>query len=89
MAVGRRRGRGTPRGTAGTSSERAVEAGTFTGVAGASTFLFDLEQQRIGITVVVGLADELAVAARVALAPQLLATPRPVDHATLFEGHLE
>ena len=49
--------------------------------------LLDLEEQHVGVAVVPGLADELVVAAGVALAPDLLAAAAPVDHAPLGERH--
>ena len=50
-------------------AEGPEEARVRAGVAGALALLFDHEQQRVAVAVVVGLADELAVAGGVALAP--------------------
>src|SRR6478609_10701322 len=59
-------------------AEAAEEAGVVAGVAGAAALLLHLEQQRVAVAVVVGLADVLGLAAGVALAPQLLTTAAPV-----------
>ena len=56
------------------------------GVAGAATVLGHLEQQRVAVAVVERLAHRLHVAARVALAPQLLTAAAPVHHPPLREG---
>src|SRR5690606_4091521 len=80
---------GLMRGVTGGGSavaEAAEEARVVAGVAGAATFLLDLEQQRVAVAVVVGLAHVLRLAAGVALAPQLLAAAAPVDHPPLGEG---
>src|SRR5688572_26386970 len=66
-------------------AERAEEARAGAGVARARTLLLDEEQKRVAVAVVVRLADVLAVATGVALAPQLLATARPVDHPPFLE----
>src|SRR3546814_15658346 len=71
---------------AGGSTEGPIEAGALTGVAGALSLLLDDEQQRVAVAVVVGLAHELAVARRVALAPHLLTAARPEHRAALGEA---
>src|SRR5438874_4005949 len=53
----------------GRSTERPEEAAALAGVAGALPFLLDDEQQRVAVAVVVRLAEPLAVARRVSLAP--------------------
>src|SRR5262245_59114712 len=64
-------------------TEAAEEARVLAGVTRAAPLLFDDEEQRVAVAVVVRLADPLAVAGRVALAPQLLTTAAPIDHPTL------
>src|SRR5262249_4244246 len=66
--------------------EAPEEARVLAGVAGAAALLLDDEQQHVTVAVVVGGADVLAVARRVALAPHLLPTARPEHRATLVEG---
>ena len=68
-------------------AEAAVEAGALAGVAGAVAVLLHLEQQHVGVAVVVRLVHDLVVAAGVALAPDLLAAAAPVDHPALVERH--
>ena len=85
-------GRGTRRGSAGSAlrgPEAPEEAGVLAGVARPVALLVDLEQQHVGVAVVERLADDLVVAAGVALAPDLLAAAAPVDHATLGERHAQ
>ena len=48
-------------------------------MAGTRSFLFDLEQQCVSVTVIERFFDELAITAGVALAPQFLAAARPID----------
>src|SRR6478736_2841391 len=69
----------------GAGSEAAEETRALPGVARAAPLLLDDEEQRVAAAVVVGLAQPLAVARGVALAPQLLATATPVDHPALGE----
>src|SRR5579864_5080953 len=57
--------------------ERAVEAAVGPGVAGTLAVLVDDEQHHVAVTVVVGLADPLAIAGGVALGPPLLAAAAP------------
>ena len=66
--------------------EGPEEAGVLAGVAGALALLLDDEQQRVAVAVVAALADELAVAGRLALAPLLLAGPAPEPRAARLEG---
>src|SRR5262245_2430184 len=69
----------------GAGAEAAKEARALAGVARAAPLLLDDEEQRVAVTVVVGLAQPLAVARGVALAPQLLAAAAPIDHPALGE----
>ena len=68
------------------AAEGPEEAGALAGVAGAPPLLLDHEQQRVAVAVVVRLADPLAVARGVALAPLLLAGPAPEHGPALVEG---
>ena len=69
----RQRARGTRPVSVGTASaEAAEEARARTGVAGTCTFLLDLEQQRVSVTIVERFFDELAVTACVTLTPEFL-----------------
>src|SRR4051812_14339961 len=61
----------------GRSTERPEEAGPLTRVARPPPLLLDHEEQGVAVAVVVRLADELAIARRLALAPVLLARPAP------------
>ena len=73
-----RSGRATRRARrSGLGPEGPEEAGVVAGVAGAGALLLDHEQQRVAVAVVGGLADVLAVARGLALAPLLLAGPAP------------
>src|SRR4051794_31580563 len=65
--------------------EAPEETRVLAGVARAAAFLLDDEEQHVAVAVVVGVADVLAVAGRVALAPYLLAAARPEDSAPLVE----
>src|SRR4051812_16712113 len=58
-------------------AEGPVEARVLPRVTGARAFLLDDEQDDVAVAVVVRLADPLAVARAVALAPHLLARPAP------------
>src|SRR5262245_19539261 len=69
----------------GAGTEGPEEARPLAGVAGAAALLLHDEQERVGVAVVVGLAQPLAVAGGVALAPQLLSAAAPIHHAALGE----
>ena len=79
----RPRARARRLGDAGT--ERAVEAGVGPGVAGAGAFLFDLKEQDITVTVVVGGAHPLTVSRGVSLAPAFLPAAGPEDRPAGLE----
>src|SRR5215472_16457153 len=67
-------------------SEGAEETAVRAGVARALALLVDDEQHRVAVTVVVRLADPLAVAGRVALGPALLSAPAPEHCPPRLEG---
>src|SRR5262249_52451851 len=67
------------------SAERTEEAGARPGVARAPPLLFDDEEQGVAVAVVVRLANPLAIARRVALAPQLPAATAPEHRPALGE----
>src|SRR5690606_9803394 len=80
---------GERRRVSGVGTEGPEEAGPFAGVAGPSPLLLDHEQERVTVAVVVRLADELAVARGLALAPVLLARAAPEPGAAGLEGALQ
>src|SRR5437867_4580384 len=61
----------------GLSTERPVEAAVLAGVAGAPALLLHEHEHGVAVTVVVRLADPLAITGRVALAPVLPTGPAP------------
>src|SRR6266545_6042697 len=70
----------------GRSTERPEEARALSGVAGAATLLLHDEEEHIAIAVVVRLADVLAIARGLSLAPVLLAGTAPEPRAAGLEG---
>src|SRR5215213_5284266 len=70
----------------GSSTEAPGEAGALARVAGAPPLLLDHEQEDVPVAVVEGVAHPLAVAAGVALGPDLLAGAAPEDGAALGQG---